>query len=373
MQKLRVQAARKTFGSLLAVDDVTFDVNPGEMITLLGPSGCGKTTTLRLIAGLEHGDAGQILLGDRLLSDPARNHFVPPEQRCMGMVFQNYAVWPHMTVGENVGFPLRMQGVPRTERDKRTKQILELVGLQDLGSRPAPLLSGGQQQRVALARALVFEPEVLLLDEPLSNLDARLREDLRFELKELQRRLGITTVVVTHDQKEAMVLSDRIIVMNAGRIEQIGQPMAVYQQPATPFVLEFLGAANYLEAHVVEPQMLMVPDAGGALLPLPSASRNNGGLALGRAGRISFRAEDVSLERLNGEADQWTGEVVSAAFLGNQFEYVVQLGTARVRTAGPKYDPLPMGARVTLQVRDGAYAFWCNDDDDDEGRDGYAV
>jgi iron(III) transport system ATP-binding protein len=354
MQKLRVQAARKTFGQLRAVNDVSFEVEPGEMITLLGPSGCGKTTTLRLIAGLEQGDGGQILLGDRVLSDPARGLFVPPEQRSMGMVFQNYAVWPHMTVGENVGFPLRMKGVGKAEIVERTQRILEVVGLGHLANRPAPLLSGGQQQRVALARALVFEPEVLLLDEPLSNLDARLREELRFELKDLQRRLGITTVVVTHDQKEAMVLADRIIVMNAGNIEQIGPPIAVYQQPTTPFVLEFLGATNYLGAQVVEPAALRVPDAGGALIPLPE----RGQFLPGGTGRISFRAEDVSLERLNGESDPWAGEIVSAAFLGHQFEYVVQLGSARIHAPGPKYDPLPEGARVKLRVRDGAYAYW---------------
>jgi iron(III) transport system ATP-binding protein len=354
MQKLRVEAARKVFGSLVAVDDVTFEVEPGEMITLLGPSGCGKTTTLRLIAGLEHGDAGQIHLGDRLLSDPKRKRFVPPEQRSMGMVFQNYAVWPHMTVGENVGFPLRMKGLPRSEIAQRTHQILELVGLERLEQRPAPLLSGGQQQRVALARALVFEPEVLLLDEPLSNLDTRLREELRFELKELQRRLGITTIVVTHDQKEAMVLSDRIVVMHAGHIEQIGPPVAVYQRPATPFVLEFLGATNYLGAHVVDAQGLMVPDAGDALLPLPEQSD----CARGQAGRISFRAEDVSLERLDGDSQQWRGQIVSAAFLGNQFEYVVQVGGARIHAPGPKFDPLHEGERVKLCVRPQSYSFW---------------
>jgi iron(III) transport system ATP-binding protein len=363
MQKLRVQAARKTFGSLVAVNDVSFEVNPGEMVTLLGPSGCGKTTTLRLIAGLEQGDGGQIFLGDRLLSDASRNHFLPPEQRSMGMVFQNYAVWPHMTVGENVGFPLRMKGMPRKEIEQRTQKILELVGLERLADRPAPLLSGGQQQRVALARALVFEPEVLLLDEPLSNLDARLREELRFELKELQQRVGITTLVVTHDQKEAMVLSDRIIVMNAGHIEQVGSPVAVYQQPSTPFVLEFLGATNYLGAVLVEPNTVRVPDAGGTLLPLSTrADAEHGSI-----GRISFRAEDVLLERMNGEADPWAGHIVSAAFLGNQFEYVVQLGTSRIHAPGPKYDPLPAGARVRLRVREGAYAFWA-----DQGRDTHA-
>jgi iron(III) transport system ATP-binding protein len=370
MQKLRVQAARKTFGSLVAVDDVTFDVDPGEMVTLLGPSGCGKTTTLRLIAGLEQGDRGQVLLGERVLSDPARGHFVPPEQRSMGMVFQNYAVWPHMTVGENVGFPLKMQGAPRKEIEERTRRILALVGLESLENQPAPLLSGGQQQRVALARALVFEPEVLLLDEPLSNLDARLREDLRFELKELQRRVGITTVMVTHDQKEAMVLSDRVIVMQAGRIEQVGSPVNVYQRPATRFVLEFLGATNYLGAQVAD-GALVVPDAGGARLPLP------GDASPGGVGRISFRAEDVTVERLDGSLTpaplpegegKWAGQIVSSAFLGNQFDYVVQLGSARVHAPGPKYDPLPEGARVRLRVREGAYAFWS-----DQGREPHAV
>jgi iron(III) transport system ATP-binding protein len=354
MQKLRVQAARKAFGSLVAVDDVSFEVNPGELVTLLGPSGCGKTTTLRLIAGLEQGDSGEISLDNRVLSDPARNYFVPPEQRSMGMVFQNYAVWPHMTVGENVGFPLRMQGMPRHEIVQRTHKILEIVGLERLEHRPAPLLSGGQQQRVALARALVFEPEVLLLDEPLSNLDTRLREELRFELKELQRRLGITTIMVTHDQKEAMVLSDRIIVMHGGRIEQVGQPVAVYEQPSTPFVLEFLGATNYLGARVVEPRALLVADAGGALLPMPE----HADWTTGRGGRISFRAEDVTLERLSGESQEWAGRIVSAAFLGNQFEYIVQVGGARIHAPGPKYDPLPEGAHVKLRVRAGAYAFW---------------
>src|SRR5215212_6030834 len=259
MQRLRVIGATKRFGEVLAVNDVSFEIEPGEVLTLLGPSGCGKTTTLRMIAGLEQGDAGEIYLGDRLLSDPGRNFFLPPEERSMGMVFQNYAVWPHMTVAENVGFPLKMAGVKPAERRDRVLATLKLVGLDGYADRPSPLLSGGQQQRVALARALVFEPEVLLLDEPLSNLDARLREELRFELKELQRRVGITTVVVTHDQKEAMVLSDRIIVMNAGRIEQVGNPIAVYQQPATPFVLEFLGATNYLGAQVVGPEGLIVP------------------------------------------------------------------------------------------------------------------
>lgn len=339
---------------MVAVSDVSFDVEPGEMVTLLGPSGCGKTTTLRMIAGLEHGDSGQIRLGDRLLSDPATRRFVPPEQRSMGMVFQNYAVWPHMTVAENVGFPLRMQGVARKDIAERVANILSVVGLAHLADRPSPKLSGGQQQRVALARALVFEPEVLLLDEPLSNLDARLREELRFELRELQKRLGITTLVVTHDQREAMVLSDRIIVMNAGKIEQVGRPAAVYGEPASRFVLEFLGATNYLGAQLVDGDTVVVPDAGGARLPIP-VRREQTDM---RDGLISFRAEDVLLERIDGEHDPWAGEVLSAAFLGHQFEYIVKIGSARIHAAGPKYDPLPEGSRVRLRLRDGACAFW---------------
>jgi iron(III) transport system ATP-binding protein len=343
------------YSSFAAVDGITFDVEPGEVVTLLGPSGCGKTTTLRMIAGLEQGDGGEIYLGDQLLSAPTRGFFVPPEERHMGMVFQNYAVWPHMTVGENVGFPLRMRGVSKQEIKERVLQALATVGLGGLIDRPAPGLSGGQQQRVALARALVGEPEVMLLDEPLSNLDTRLRENLRFELKELQRRVGITTIFVTHDQKEAMVLSDRIIVMNAGHIEQADEPFRVYQKPATRFVLEFLGASNYLPARVVGGGMLLVPDAADASLPLPE---DNHDLPPGTSGQISFRAEDVILEHLGAEPSQWTGTISSAAFLGDIYEYDVQIGHLKIHVPGQKYDPFTEGSQVRVRIRPGLYAFW---------------
>ena len=222
MDGLSVRSVSKSFGSGRVVDGVSFDVQQGELLTLLGPSGCGKTTTLRLIAGLEQLEGGEILLGDRVLSAPERRIAVPPEKRSMGMVFQSYAVWPHMTVFQNVAFPLKMKKVPRREIGGMVSSILSTVGLAGFEDRPATMLSGGQQQRVALARALVFKPEVLLLDEPFSNLDAQLREEMRFEVKDLQQRLGLTMVFVTHDQKEAIVLSDRIIVMNHGRIEQEG-------------------------------------------------------------------------------------------------------------------------------------------------------
>lgn len=357
MQKLRVAGIRKTFGPVVAVDDVSFEVEAGQMLTLLGPSGCGKTTTLRIIAGLEQGDAGEVQLGDRLLSSSEQKLFVPPERRHMGMVFQNYAVWPHMTVSENVAFPLKMLKYSGAEIRTRVQDALKLVGLVGLDTRSATALSGGQQQRVALARALVAEPEVLLLDEPLSNLDARLREELRFELRALQRDLGITAVFVTHDQKEAMVLSDRIIVMNAGHIEQEGSPTQVYQRPATPFTLEFLGQCNYVQARIVEARdgqcVAEVPAAGNARVVLEGAQ-----WATGAEGQLSFRPEDVTLHPADGADGQWRGEVLTAAYLGNQFEYVIRLGDAKLFAVTTKYEEVALGASVVLEVRPGACSFW---------------
>src|SRR5687768_14554718 len=222
MPGVRVEEVAKRFGGVRAVDGVSLDVPDGRLVTLLGPSGCGKTTTLRMIAGLEQNDAGRIWIGDRLVSDAARGTFVPPERREIGMVFQSYAIWPHMTVFANVAYPLEVRrGNERGRIRERVIAALRLVELEHLAERPATALSGGQQQRVAIARALVFEPAVLLMDEPLSNLDARLREQMRIELRALQQRLGITTIYVTHDQEEAMVLSDLIAVMDGGQIRQI--------------------------------------------------------------------------------------------------------------------------------------------------------
>ncbi len=356
MQGLRVVSLRKLFGDVAAVNDISFDVKPGEVVTLLGPSGCGKTTTLRMVAGLEQPTSGEIYLGDRLLSSPAQGMFVPPEQRTMGMVFQNYAVWPHMTVAENVGFPLRMKGVARSEIGDRVAGALKTVGLDGLQDRPSPMLSGGQQQRVALARAIVGEPEVLLLDEPLSNLDARLRDDLRFELKELQQRLNITTLFVTHDQKEAMVLADRIIVMSTGKIEQQGSPTEVYNHPATRFALEFLGESNYLRARVER-------RAGGTALSIQDA--NNATLTLtgpdewpaGAEGQLSFRPEDVTLEA-GVPGDPWSAVVETAAFLGSQFDYFVRLGSARLHLIGGKRDIFAQGQLVRVHLHPEGCTFW---------------
>ena len=258
----RVRAISKLFAGALAVNDVSFDVAPGELLTLLGPSGCGKTTTLRAIAGLERISAGEIFLGDRVVSSASRGLHLNPEKRDVGMVFQSYAIWPHMSVFDNVAYPLRCRKVQKSEVQRRVREGLRLVEMEAYQDRPATLLSGGQQQRVALARAMVMEPSVLLLDEPLSNLDAQLRVQMRVHIKELQQRTGLTMIYVTHDQAEAMALSDRVIVMNHGVIAQNGTPEEIYGRPRSRFVADFVGAANFIKGEVlgagVEPHTLRV-------------------------------------------------------------------------------------------------------------------
>src|SRR5512145_2141694 len=238
--------------AIRAAEEVSFEVPAGKLFALLGPRGCGKTTTLRSIAGLEKPRAGEISVGGTLIYSARNNVFVPPNRRGLGMVFQSYAIWPHMTVFENAAFPLQVARKRTSKSDIRNRvlRVLKTVALDDMAEREATKLSGGQQQRLALARALVMEPSLLLLDEPLSNLDAKLRERMRFELKRLQRELGITTVYVTHDQSEALALSHSIAVMNAGRIEQLGSPREVYERPRNQFVADFIGTTNFVNGTV---------------------------------------------------------------------------------------------------------------------------
>ena len=242
--RLVLEGVTQSFGGGSGVHDVTLEAEACELLALIGPSGCGKTTLLRLIAGLARPAAGRIWLGEQLVCDGARGVFVPPERRGVGMVFQSHAVWPHMTVSGNVAYPLRVRNVPRAEQRRRVQTALELVKLGDLAERYPHELSGGQQQRVALARALVTEPPVLLLDEPFSNLDGRLREALAAELRSLQRRAGATAVLVTHDVEEAMAVADRVVVMDAGRVVQVGTPAELREHPATDFVAAFLERAG---------------------------------------------------------------------------------------------------------------------------------
>ncbi|WP_113569641.1 ABC transporter ATP-binding protein [Hyphomicrobiales bacterium] len=240
------------YGSYKAVSEVSLTIPKGEFLTLLGPSGCGKSTTLFAISGLNHATSGAIRMGNRVLFDDKTKTVVPPEQRNIGLVFQSYALWPHMSVAENLAFPLKLRKIGRAEQDKRIKEALELVEMAKFAERYPFELSGGQQQRVALARALVYRPGLLLLDEPLSNLDAKLRERARVWLRELQERLGVTTVYVTHDQAEALAVSDRIAVMDTGRIRQLGTPKEIYETPADAFVADFIGSSNFLTGTVVD-------------------------------------------------------------------------------------------------------------------------
>jgi putative spermidine/putrescine transport system ATP-binding protein len=253
---LELENLHKDFGAQRAVDGLTLSVDKGEFVSLLGPSGCGKTTTLQMIAGFVEPTGGAIRLEGRDLLA------VKPAKRSLGIVFQSYALFPHMTVAENVSFGLEMQGVARGERDRRVAETLQLVGLAAFSRRHPRQLSGGQQQRVALARALVIRPRILLLDEPLSNLDAKLREEMQIELRQIQRSVGTTTILVTHDQAEAMALSDRLVVMNHGRAEQIGPPHEAYERPATPFVAGFLGKTNLVKGVTVRPERIAFAATG---------------------------------------------------------------------------------------------------------------
>jgi iron(III) transport system ATP-binding protein len=357
VKDIRVVGLGKSFGRAVAVDHIDFEVAAGSLVTLLGPSGCGKTTTLRLVAGLERPDAGEVYVGGRLLTSAPRGVFLNPEKRRMGMVFQTYAIWPHMTVFENIAFPLRAKRMPAAETRERVMGILETIGLDGFQDRPAPLLSGGQQQRVALGRALVADPDVLLLDEPFSNLDARLREEMRFELKELQARVGVTTLFVTHDQEEAMILSDRVFVMSAGRIAQDGTPRDIYERPRSRFVMDFLGQVDHVRARVARAAdgayvaRLDGVDAGVVALA-PDQDWRDGEEAV-----LAFRSSDV-LVRPGTEDGCWPGIIVSTVYLGERVQYVVKLGASQVRAWGPVAGPLGKGTPVQLQVRAAAIRAW---------------
>jgi ABC-type Fe3+/spermidine/putrescine transport system ATPase subunit len=348
---LELSEVTKRFGDFTAVSRMSFALVPGEFFTLLGPSGCGKTTTLRLIAGLEWAEEGEILLNGAPIMSPQRGIFVPPDKRGVGMVFQSYAIWPHLTVFENVAFPLRVRRETAQVARKRVAEALELVGLGGLGERGATELSGGQQQRVALARALVYTPTLLLLDEPLSNLDAKLREQMRFELRALQQRLKIPVVYVTHDQAEAMTLSDRIAVMYLGRLEQVGTPDEVYEKPATPFVGDFLGRTVVLEGtlkRTKESDWIELSEGNGRL------SRSNGWwgeFTEGEKVRVISRPEDIEILPM-GELgpNHVLARVQEVAYLGDHFEYNVStVGRSFVLPAGKK-KRYPIGSEVRLAL-----------------------
>jgi iron(III) transport system ATP-binding protein len=341
---IQIDRVTKRFGAMVALRALSLDVHEREFVTLLGPSGCGKTTLLRLLAGFMAPDEGAIRVGAATLSTPSA--VTPPEQRGMGMVFQNYAVWPHRTVYQNVAFGLDVRRVPRAETRTRVARILELVNLAGLEERYPSQLSGGQQQRVALARSLVVEPSILLLDEPLSNLDAKLRERMRWELKALQRRTAITFVYVTHDQSEAMALSDRIAVMHQGEVMQVGPPREVYTRPANKTVADFMGLVNLLPGRVVraagDDSVVAVGGGTAVGLPLPP------GVVTGQAVQVAVRPESVTLAA-PGSSDL-AGEVADVTFLGNFIDcYVTLADGTRVRVQAAAGDAVAAGQKVGLR------------------------
>jgi ABC-type Fe3+/spermidine/putrescine transport system ATPase subunit len=344
MEKLQLKGLTKKFGGLTVVDNLNLTLRAGEFVSLLGPSGCGKTTTLRMIAGFVAPTAGSVEMDGQQMSSPTAS--LPPERRRMSMIFQSYALWPNMTVEQNVAFGLKMRKVAKDELKRRVLQILEVVQLAHLAARYPNELSGGQQQRVSLARALVVQPEILLLDEPLSNLDANLREEMRGEIRRLHNEFGITSIYVTHDQAEAMTTSDRIAVMNKGRIEQIDDPLTLYARPKTRYVAEFIGRSNILDG---KPNGSSVAFDGFEVALARLDSR--GPI---RTCEFSLRSQNAALHANYpvGDGVILPGSIVERAFLGETWDYAFQSETSdlRLRIMSPPSDVFAVGQKVWLEI-----------------------
>ena len=341
MSYIRLVNVTKRFGNVTAVDNLNLEIGKGECFSMLGPSGCGKTTTLRMVAGFEDLSDGEVWVGDRLLSSPKKHHYTPPENRNFGMVFQAFAVWPHMSVYENVAFPLRLRKLPAAEIEQRTKDALTATNLLKSANESPASLSGGGKQRVALARALAINPDVMLLDEPLSSLDPHLREEMRFEIKDLQRKYGFSIIYVTHDQSEAMALSDRILVMKLGVMQQIDSPLDVYNNPANKFVFSFIGVSSFTDvvwqngAAYVKGDNRQLPQ--GLVVPARMQGESVFNLA-SRPTEIRFTNEnDINAVR---------GVVMRKAFLGEIIDYLVKIGDQEVRVQIGRRDPGPETGEV---------------------------
>ena len=359
MSALSIKGVARIHGEKIAVDGIDLEVKAGQFLTLLGPSGCGKTTTLRMIAGLDQVDAGVITIGGKVVNDASKGIFVPPEKRQLGMVFQSYAIWPHMTVFDNVAYPLVIRGRNKNEIHERVNNALKLVEMGDLAGRPAPALSGGQQQRVAIARAIVFEPQVLLLDEPLSNLDARLRLQMGAEFRDLQQRLGITTVYVTHDQDEAMALSDQVVVMQTGRILQIGAPNQIYNAPNSAAVASFFGNPNLLPATVSscttnsDSTYSLIVEGDhwqGSCMARENFAPQEKVLVVARPECLEF----VPRERA-GQRNVWLGHVSHSSFHGASRRFEIDVAGLKLRLDANGTDPVASGP---VAVSTSAQSLW---------------
>lgn len=339
MAELTLSGITKNYGEVSIIKGIDLTIKKGEFVSLLGSSGCGKSTTLSMIAGLEAPTTGKVLFQNKVLASPADGIFVEPEDRHFGVVFQSYALWPHMTVEQNLAFPLKIRKIAAEEQRKRIKETLELVGLENLGKRYPGQLSGGQQQRVGLARALVYRPQLLLLDEPLSNLDALLREQARIWLKDIQLRLGITTIYVTHDQSEALSLSDRIVVMKNGLIEQQGTPAEIYEKPSTPFVAEFVGSSNFIKASVVEArgEEIRLSIAGGQAATVLS----DRAFAAGQQIKLAVRPEHLRSTPLTDRKNVLRVNLRRNVYVGERFSYECDLDGQPIHAFGER--PLPEG------------------------------
>jgi ABC-type Fe3+/spermidine/putrescine transport system ATPase subunit len=328
MPSVRLDSLRKSFGTTVAVDDISVEFHDGKLTSILGPSGCGKTTTLNLIAGFIDPDGGAIRFGEQLIADATRGMVVPPNRRNLGMVFQSYALWPHLSVADNVAYGLKMRRVPRPRRDDMVRRALQRVRLGQYLDRFPHELSGGQQQRVALARAIAYAPQILLFDEPLSNLDAQLREEMRLELRDIHHEIGVTAVYVTHDQAEAMSLSDRIAIMGEGRILQIGSPRELYEEPADVRVAQFLGRTNLFDALLVEaahPLARVRIEGLDEIVTcrMPRLATPN------MRGSLSVRPEAIALASPGAGAAGLSGHIRATTYLGHSFQLQVALVSGR--------------------------------------------
>jgi iron(III) transport system ATP-binding protein len=338
---VRLDGITKRFGQVTAVDKLDITINEGECFSMLGPSGCGKTTTLRMLAGFEDIDEGEIRVGERLFSSKAKNYYLPPEKRDFGMVFQAFAVWPHLTVFDNVAFPLQIRGMARHEIAEKTKRALTYTNLLSVEKSYPNELSGGAKQRIALARAIAINPTVMLLDEPLSNLDPKLREEMRFEIKDLQKKLGFTIVFVTHDQSEAMALSDRILVMRDGVVQQVDAPLTVYDKPVNRFVFSFIGLSNFIPVEISDSKVYVRGEgvSGEIKVGIPDAAFNKPVLA--------FRPSDVQMV----EAGEVRGIVKRRAYLGDIVDYRVMVGGVEVRVqSGARRSHYNVGESCGLSI-----------------------